>query len=61
MVLGIRNVGLNSSKVIRKIFNGDLKKLNGSIKEELMQINEVGGIMADSIVRIFLLIIIINY
>jgi len=51
--LGIRNVGLNASKLLEIHFNGSLKNLMKSTKEELVSINEVGDIMADSIVEYF--------
>ena len=51
--LGIRNVGLNASKLLERHFNGDLNKLMQASIEELVSINEVGDIMADSIVKYF--------
>ena len=51
--LGIRNVGLNASKLLERHFNGDLNKLMQASTEELLSINEVGDIMADSIVNYF--------
>ncbi len=51
--LGIRNVGLNASKLLERHFNGDLNKLMQASIEELVSINEVGDIMADSIVQYF--------
>ena len=51
--LGIRNVGLNASKLLEKHFNGNLNKLMQASIEELVSINEVGDIMAESIVKYF--------
>ncbi len=51
--LGIRNVGLNASKLLEKHFNGNLKSLMETPKDELIKINEIGEIMADSIVEYF--------
>ena len=51
--LGIRNVGLNASKLLEKHFNGDLDTLMKSSKDELLKINEIGEIMADSILEYF--------
>ena len=51
--LGIRNVGLNASKLLEKHFNGDLKYLMKVSTEELLAINEIGEIMAESIVNFF--------
>ena len=51
--LGIRNVGLNASKLLEKHYNGDLNNLMESSKEELLSINEIGDIMADSIIDFF--------
>ena len=51
--LGIRNVGLNASKLLEKHFNGNLNYIMKASKEELLGINEIGEIMADSIVEYF--------
>ena len=51
--LGIRNVGLNASKVLEKSFNGNLGNLMKSSKDQLLKINEIGEIMADSILEYF--------
>ncbi len=51
--LGIRNVGLASSKLLEIKYNADLKKLKSATKNELMKIPEFGEIMADSIVDFF--------
>ena len=51
--LGIRNVGLNASKLLEKYFNGNLENLMNSSQNELLKINEIGEIMANSIVDYF--------
>ena len=51
--LGIRNVGQNASKLLEIFFNGNIHQLINSSKEELIQINEIGEIMADSILEYF--------
>ena len=51
--LGIRNVGLNASKLLEKSFDGNLDSLMKSSKDELLKINEIGEIMADSILEYF--------
>ena len=51
--LGIRNVGLNASKILEKYFNGNLEHLMESSQNELLEINEIGEIMANSIVDYF--------
>ena len=52
--LGIRNVGEYLSKVLEKHFEGDFHRFMSSKKEELESIFEVGGIVADGIVRFWL-------
>ena len=51
--LGIRNVGLNASKLLEKKFNNDIQKLIHCTFEELISINEIGDIMANSIIEYF--------
>ena len=51
--LGIRNVGLNASKLLEKNFNNDIFRLINSNYEELIEINEIGEIMANSIIEYF--------
>jgi len=51
--LGIRNVGLNASKLLANKFNHDIQKLINSTYEELININEIGEIMANSIIEHF--------
>jgi len=51
--LGIRNVGMASSKLLEIKYNADLKKLKSATKNELMQIPEFGEVMAESIVEFF--------
>ena len=51
--LGIRNVGLNASKLLEKYFNGNLENLMASSQTKLLEINEIGEIMANSIVDYF--------
>ncbi len=52
--LGIRNVGEYLSKVLEKYYEGDFHRFMSSKKEELESIFEVGGIVADGIVRFWL-------
>jgi DNA ligase (NAD+) len=49
--LGIRNVGEYLSKVLEKYYEGNFHRFMSSKKEELESIFEVGGIVADGIVR----------
>jgi DNA ligase (NAD+) len=49
--LGIRNVGEYLSKVLEKYYKGNFHRFMSSKKEELESIFEVGGIVADGIVR----------
>lgn len=49
--LGIRNVGEYLSKVLEKHYEGNFHRFMSSKKEELESIFEVGGIVADGIVR----------
>lgn len=49
--LGIRNVGEYLSKVLEKHYEGNFHRFISSKKEELESIFEVGGIVADGIVR----------
>ena len=51
--LGIRNVGLNASKLLEKHFNGNLLNIMEASKDDLIAINEIGDIMADSIIDYF--------
>jgi len=51
--LGIRNVGLNASKLLEKYFNGDINCLMKASREDLLLINEIGDIMADSLIDYF--------
>ena len=51
--LGIRNVGQHASRVLEQSFEGDLNKLMNTDFLELISINEVGPIMAESIINFF--------
>ena len=51
--LGIRNVGEHSAKVLEKSFEGDLSLLMNATMESLMEIHEIGDIMAESIHEYF--------
>jgi len=51
--LGIRNVGLNASKLLEKKFNNNIEKLINCNYEELINIDEIGDIMANSIIEYF--------
>lgn len=48
--LGIRNVGEHTAKVLEKHFNGDLIAFQQSAKESLEAIDEIGPIVAETIV-----------
>ena len=47
--LGIRHVGQNASKILEKHFQSNFDSLVKSTKEELVNIHEIGEVMADSI------------
>ncbi len=49
--LGIRNVGEHIARVLEKEFTGDLAQLMNASVEQLIAIDEVGPIVADSIVE----------
>lgn len=49
---GIRHIGLKSAKILAKNFR-DLDSLMNANYEDLCQINEIGSIMAESIVKFF--------
>jgi len=49
--LGIRNVGEHTAKVLEANFNGDIKKFQRTTAEELEDIDEVGPIIAQSIIQ----------
>lgn len=49
---GIRHIGLKSAKILAKKYNNIEEIMNASY-EELCEINEIGEIMADSIVKFF--------
>ncbi len=51
--LGIRNVGLNASKLLEKKFNNNISELINCTYEDLIHINEIGEIMANSIIQYF--------
>ena len=51
--LGIRNVGQNAAKILENYYDGSLESLMNSTKEELIKINEIGEIMAESITSYF--------
>ena len=51
--LGIRNVGEHLSKTLETYFNGDIEKLIRSDYHNLIQINEIGQIVAQSIIDFF--------
>lgn len=51
--LGIANIGLSNAKVLCKQYDYDLDKIISADREELAQIDGVGGIIADSIVTYF--------
>lgn len=49
--LGIRNVGAHLSKVLEKSFSGNINKFMSASKEDLEAIDEVGPIVAETIIR----------
>ena len=51
--LGILNVGLTNAKMLCRAFEDDLDRLVHATKEELMEIEGVGEIIADSFVNYF--------
>ena len=51
--LGIRNVGEHLSKILDNVFDGDFNRLKGASYEELIAIDEVGDIVAHSIIQYF--------
>jgi len=51
--LGINHIGQNASKVLSSHFNDDLNILRKASKEDLISINEIGEIMAESIISFF--------
>ncbi|MBO4934416.1 MAG: NAD-dependent DNA ligase LigA [Clostridia bacterium] len=50
--LGIRNVGLQTAKIITKKYD-TLEKLEAATAEELTQLDEIGGVIAESVVSFF--------
>ena len=51
--LGISHIGQNASKKLSNHFKGDIHLLINATKEELLDINEIGDIMADSLINYF--------
>ena len=51
--LGIRNIGEHLSKILENVFNADFNKLVQSNYEELIIIDEIGDIAAQSIINYF--------
>ena len=51
--LGIRNVGQNASKILESNFNGDINLLISATEDELININEIGPTMSNSIIAYF--------
>ena len=51
--LGIKHIGENAAKILEKHFKGNINKLMKSSKDELLSINEIGDIMADSLIAYF--------
>ena len=51
--LGIRNVGEHLSKILENKFNGDIANLIKADLNQLIAIDEVGEIVADSIIQYF--------
>ena len=48
--LGIRNVGEHTSKLLEKKFKGDMERFKNATETELLEIDEIGEIVARSIV-----------
>ena len=51
--LGIRNVGEHLSKILASVYDGDMDMLINSDYESLIAIDEVGDIVANSIISYF--------
>ena len=51
--LGVRYVGQSSAKILEKYFQGDLNKLISANKTELLDIHDIGEVMAESIIDYF--------
>ncbi len=51
--LGIRNVGEHAAKLLEQAFGGDFEKLRTATYEQLLEIHEIGEIMARSILDFF--------
>ena len=51
--LGISHIWQNASKKLSNHFKGDIHLLINATKEELLDINEIGDIMADSLINYF--------
>ncbi len=51
--LGIRNVGEHTSKILAKTFNNNLNKFQRTDFNTLIEINEIGPIVANSIINFF--------
>ena len=51
--LGIRYVGQNSAKILEKYFQGNLEKLINTDTDELLDIYDIGEVMAKSIINYF--------
>ena len=51
--LGIQHIGQNASKVLEKQYEGNIKNIINATKDELINIDEVGKVMAESIVSFF--------
>ena len=51
--LGIRNIGFNASKILEKYFHSNINLLINASKEDLVIIDDIGEIMAESLVEYF--------
>ena len=49
--LGIRNVGEYTSKIIERHYKSDINKLQSATRDSLVNINEIGPIVADAIIE----------
>ena len=51
--LGIANIGLSNAKMVCKAFSNDLEKIRHASRDELVEIDGVGEIIADSFAKYF--------
>jgi len=51
--LGIANVGPANAKMLCKTFHYDIEKIRNATKEELIEVDKIGGVIADGILAYF--------